>query len=267
MDLYLFFVAVILGIVEGATEFIPVSSTGHLILVSDWLGYVGRQATVFMVFIQLGALLAIVWLYRGTAVRVLGGWRTDPASRRFLVNVGIGTVPAAGVGYLAHGWIITHLFSPFTVAGALFVGGLIILLIEWWSPPVRVRSVDEIPFRIALGIGLAQVLALFPGVSRAGATIMGAYGLGLSRRAATEFSFFLAVPIMLAASGYELRDTWGLLTPTDLWVLGVGFVVSFLTAIAVVKMFVSFVSTHTFRFFAWYRIVLGALLIAYYMGR
>jgi undecaprenyl-diphosphatase len=264
MDLYLLFVAVVLGIVEGATEFIPVSSTGHLIIVSDWLGYAGRQATLFAVFIQLGAILAIVWLYRGTFVHALTGWRREPASRRFIVNVVIATIPAALVGFLAHRWIVTYLFSPITVAAALAVGGVAILLIEWWCPPTRIQKVHEIPTRTALGIGLAQVLALFPGVSRAGATIMGAYSLGLSRTAATEFSFFLAVPIMVAAGGYELRDAWDLLTPTDFWVLAVGFVVSFVSAVIVVKAFLRFISDHTFRFFAWYRIGLGALLLAYY---
>jgi len=266
MDLYLLLVAIILGIVEGATEFIPVSSTGHLIIVSDWLGYEGRQATVFAVFIQLGAVLAIVWLYRKTLFDVLGNWRDDRDSRRFLWNVAIATLPAAAVGFLAHGFIVAHLFSPITVAGALLVGGVVILLIERWCPPTRFESVAETPVRTALGVGLAQVLALFPGVSRAGATIMGAYALGLSRTAATEFSFFLAIPIMLAASAYELRDTWALLTPMDLWVLAIGFVVSFLTAAVAVKVFLRFVAMHTFRFFAWYRIALGALLLAYYGG-
>jgi undecaprenyl-diphosphatase len=266
MDLYLLLVAIILGVVEGATEFIPVSSTGHLVIVSDWLGYVGRQATVFAVFIQLGAILAIVWLYRKTVTGVLGSWRRDEGSRRFLINVAIATLPAAAVGFLAHGWIVANLFGPVTVAGALLVGGVAILMIEWWCPPTRFEEVREIPTRTAVGIGLAQVLALFPGVSRAGATIMGAYSLGLSRTAATEFSFFLAIPIMIAASGYELVDTWALLTPTDFWVLAVGFVVSFLTAIVVVKAFLRFISNHTFRFFAWYRIALGVLLLVYYVG-
>jgi undecaprenyl-diphosphatase len=266
MDLYLFFVAVVLGIVEGATEFIPVSSTGHLIIVADWFGYTGRQATVFMVVIQLAAILAIVWLYRQTVVAVLGTAARDPSSRRFLINVIIGTIPAALVGFLAHDWIVTYLFGPVTVAGALMVGGIVILLIEWWCPPTRIEHVRDLPMRTALWIGLAQILALFPGVSRAGATIMGAYSLGLSRVAATEFSFFLAIPIMFAASGYELLDTWELMTPDDIWVLAVGFVVSFVTALVIVKAFLRFISQHTFRFFAWYRIALGILLLVYYVG-
>jgi undecaprenyl-diphosphatase len=266
MDLYLLFVAVVLGIIEGATEFIPVSSTGHLVIAADLLGYVGRQATVFMVFIQLGAILAIVWLYRDTFMKVLATWRSDPGSRRFLLNVGLATIPAAAVGFLAHDWIVTYLFGPVTVAGALIVGGLAILLIEWWCPPTTVERVAELPTRTAIGVGLAQVLALFPGVSRSAATILGGYSLGMSRTAATEFSFFLAVPIMFAAGGYELLDTRELLTVDDVWVLSVGFVVSFVTAVIIVKAFLRFVSMHTFRFFAWYRIVLGIVLLVYYVG-
>jgi undecaprenyl-diphosphatase len=266
MDLYLLFVAIILGIVEGATEFIPVSSTGHLIIVADWLGYAGRQATVFMVIIQLGAILAIVWLYRSTLIGVVGTAGTRPESRRFLVNVVLATIPAALVGFLAHEWIVTYLFGPVTVAGALMVGGVVILLIERWSPPTHIERADATPTRTAIWIGVAQILALFPGVSRAGATIMGAYSLGLSRTAATEFSFFLAIPIMLAASAYELMDAWALLTPTDLWVLAVGFIVSFITAVVIVKAFLRFISNHSFRFFAWYRIALGIVLLVYYVG-
>jgi undecaprenyl-diphosphatase len=266
MDLYLLFVAVVLGIVEGATEFIPVSSTGHLVIVADWMGYVGRQATVFMVFIQLGAILAIVWLYRARLLHTLGDWRRDPVSQRFILNVGIATVPAAAVGFFAHEWIVTYLFGPVTVATALIIGGVIILVIEWWCPPTRIESVDAIPVRTALWIGIAQILALIPGTSRAGATIMGAYGLGLSRTAATEFSFFLAIPIMLAAGAYEIVDTRELMTVEDVGVLAVGFIVSCLTAIVVVKAFLRFIANHTFRFFAWYRIALGALLLVWYVG-
>jgi len=266
MDLYLLLVAVLLGILEGATEFIPVSSTGHLVIAGDLLGYTGRQATVFVVFIQLGAILAIVWLYRRTFLDALRGWRSDPLARRFLLNLAIATLPAAAVGFLAHEWIVTHLFGPVTVAGALLVGGAAILLIEAWEPPTRIDSARAVPTRVALGIGLAQVLALFPGVSRAGATIMGAYSLGLSRTAATEFSFFLAVPIMLGAGAYEILDTRHLLTAADAGVLATGFVVSFLSAVLVVKAFLRFISGHTFRFFAWYRIALGALLLVYYVG-
>lgn len=257
-------VAVVLGIVEGATEFIPVSSTGHLILVSDWLGFVGRRADVFAVVIQLGAILAIVWLYRERFTSALGRWRTDATARRLLVNVAAATVPAAAVGFLAHDFIMEHLFGPVTVAWALIVGGLGILIIEWWCPPTQVEEVEGLGTGRAVGVGIAQVLALFPGVSRSAATIMGGYSLGLSRQAATEFSFFLAVPIMVAASAYELTDTWTATTPSGTAMLATGFVTSFLAALLVVKAFLRFIANHTFRFFAWYRIILGGLLLLVY---
>lgn len=265
MLLYMLFVAVILGIVEGATEFIPVSSTGHLILVSDWLGFTGREADVFAVVIQLGAILAIMWLYRETFIGALRGVRTEPAARRFLLNIGIATLPAAFVGFLAHDFIMERLFSPLTVAAALMVGGVVILIIEWWRPPTRVEEVRDMSLALAVGVGLAQVIALFPGVSRSAATILGGFALGLSRRAATEFSFFLAVPIMLAASGYELMDTRTTMNAADLLVLSTGFVTSFVTALIIVKAFLRFVAGHTFRMFAWYRIALGGILIGYYL--
>jgi undecaprenyl-diphosphatase len=264
MTLYLFFVAVILGLIEGATEFIPVSSTGHLIVAQDMLGYTGPEANTFAVFIQLGAILAIVWLYRTTFVGAVASARRDEPSRRLVLNVVVATIPAVVVGLLARDFIMDHLFRPVTVAGALVVGGIIILLIEAWSPRTRIEHVRQLPGRTALAIGFAQVLALFPGVSRSGATIMGAYGLGLSRTAATEFSFFLAVPIMLAASAYELTGTWGEVTPAGIAMLAIGFVVSFISALVVVKLLLRFVARHSFRFFAWYRIALGALLLAYY---
>jgi undecaprenyl-diphosphatase len=264
VDLHLLLFAILRGVLEGATEFIPVSSTGHLIIAGDALGYTGRQAAAFMVVIQLGEILAIVWLYRSTVVNVVANSGRDPKSRQLLVNVVLATVPAVLVGLLTHEWITGRLFNPITVAGALVVGGVLILVIEWWCPPTRVERVDAIPLRTAMGVGFAQVLALFPGVSRAGATIMGGYALGLSRTAATEFSFFLAIPTMLAASAYEMFDTWAHLTPEDVWVLVVGFVTSFLTAVVVVKVFLRFVANHTFRLFAWYRIALGVLLLVYY---
>jgi len=264
MILHSVLVAIILGIVEGATEFIPVSSTGHLILVSEWLAFTGRQADVFAVFIQLGAILAVVWLYRTTMSSALREARRSPVARRFLRNIVIGTIPAAAVGFLARDLIMTHLFDPLTVGGALVVGGIAIILIEWWGPRTPVESVDDVPTRTALGVGLAQVLALFPGVSRSAATIMGGYALGLTRRTATEFSFFLAIPIMLAASAYELLGAWTAMTPEDVLVLGVGFVTSFLAALVVVQALVRFVSMHTFKLFAWYRIGLGCALVVYY---
>lgn len=264
MDLLQLIKALVLGLVEGATEFIPVSSTGHLIIASDWLAFTGEQANTFAVFIQLGAILAIVWLYREKVGRVVSTWHRSPESRRFIVNLAIAFLPAAIVGLLVHGWIKVYLFNPLTVAAALVVGGLAILVIERWAPETPIQDMDHLPYRTALGIGLAQVLALFPGVSRSGATIMGAYGLGCSRRVATEFSFFLAIPVMVAATLFDLWESRTGLSGADVPVFAVGFLVSFLSALVVVRVFLRFVSNHTFLPFAWYRIAFGGLLLLYY---
>lgn len=212
MDLLLLIKIVILGIVEGATEFIPVSSTGHLILVGDWLGFTGAFANTFHVFIQLGAILAIVWLYRRTFIDVLSRAHREPGPRRFVVNIILGTLPVGIVGLLAYDWIMDHLFTPATVAIALIIGGIGILVIEAWGPRNRFKRVSDTPAATAFGVGLAQVLALIPGTSRSGATIMGAFALGMSRTAATEFSFFLAVPIMFAATALDMSRAWA-----DIW--------------------------------------------------
>jgi undecaprenyl-diphosphatase len=253
--------AAVLGLVEGATEFIPVSSTGHLIVVSDWLGLVDERAKTFDIFIQLGAILAIVWLYRVRLGRTVLAARYDPKSQRFIGNLLIAFLPAALVGFLAHDWIKARLFHPTVVAVALVVGGILILLIERWAPEPQVHDVSEVPPRTAFGIGLAQVLSLIPGTSRSGATILGGYALRLSRVAATEFSFFLAIPVMLAATMYDLLKSWSVLAPADAPTFAVGFVVSFLTAIVVVRAFLAYVSGHSFRAFAWYRIVFGVALL------
>jgi undecaprenyl-diphosphatase len=253
--------AAILGLVEGATEFIPVSSTGHLIVVSSWLNLVDERAKTFDIFIQLGAILAIVWLYRARLGQVVLSARRDPGSRRFIGNLLIAFLPAALVGFAAHEWIKAKLFNPAVVAGALIIGGILILLIERWAPPPRIHQVSGVPPRTAFGIGLAQVLSLIPGTSRSGATIMGGYALGLSRVAATEFSFFLAIPVMLAATLYDLLKSWSVLSPADIPTFAVGFVVSFISAIVVVRAFLAYVSGHSFRAFAWYRIVFGTVLL------
>lgn len=253
--------AAVLGLVEGATEFIPVSSTGHLIVVGDWLHLVDERAKTFEIFIQLGAILAILWLYRRRLGHVLVSAGRDASSRRLAVNLVIAFLPAALVGFLAHDWIKAQLFNPVVVAVALLVGGVVILLIERWSPPTTVNDVNHVPPRTALGIGLAQVLSLVPGTSRSGATILGGYALGLSRVAATEFSFFLAIPVMLAATTYDLLKSWSSLAPTDAPMFAIGFVVSFVTALIVVQAFLRFLSAHSFAVFAWYRIGFGVLLL------
>jgi undecaprenyl-diphosphatase len=260
----LYLKATLLGIVEGATEFIPVSSTGHLILVGDWLGFSDERAKTFDIFIQLGAILAVAWLYRARVARIARVWNEDPADRRLIVNLLLAFLPAAAVGFLTHHWIKAYLFNPWVVSIALFAGGVAILGIEALHRQGRVETVDDIPYRTALGIGIAQCLSLIPGVSRSGATILGGLTLGLSRTAATEFSFFLAVPIMLAATTFDVVKSQSTLSLADVPLFAVGFVTSFGSAVVVVKLFIRYVSHHTFAAFAWYRIVFGGLLIAYY---
>jgi undecaprenyl-diphosphatase len=257
--------AFVLGIVEGATEFIPVSSTGHLILAGEWLGFEGDLAATFEIFIQLGAILAVVWIYRRRIADTFRHVQSDPVARRLLINLGIAFLPAAIVGFLIHDWIKAYLFSPITVAWALVVGGLGILAVERWRPKPRIEDVDAMPNRTALGVGLAQVLSLFPGVSRSGATIMGGMSIGMTREAATEFSFFLAIPVMFAATLYDLVQSRELLSGSAVPMLAVGFVTAFLSAIVVVKALIRFVSQHSFRPFAWYRVVFGGLLLLYYI--
>ena len=253
-----------MGVVEGATEFVPVSSTGHLILAGEWLSFEGDAATTFEIVIQLGAILAVLWLYRVKVFGALTHARSDPAARRFLVNLAVAFVPAAAVGFLTHDYITEYLFDPRVVAWSMVLGGVAILAIERWHRPVDVNTVDEITPRRALGIGLAQVLSLIPGVSRSGATIMGALALGTARVVATEFSFFLAIPVMFAATGYSLLDSLDVLSLDQLPVFAIGFLTSFVTALVVVKAFLGFVSKHSFAPFAWYRIVVGVLLLLLY---
>ena len=256
--------AVILGIVEGITEFLPISSTGHLILAGDVLGFTSDVEKTFEVFIQLGAILAVVWFYRDKVASSIKGIGTEKTNR-FLLNLLIAFLPAAFFGLLLHSYIKRHLFNPVTVAAALIVGGIAIFVIERVVKKSVVMDVDDVSFTQALGIGFAQTLSLFPGVSRAGATIMGAMCLGLERKAATEFSFFLAIPTMCAATSYDLLKNLGSLSMNDFPVFAVGFLVSFFSALLVIKAFLGFVTKHTFNAFAVYRIVFGAIVLMYYV--
>lgn len=270
MDALLLLKAAVMGLVEGATEFLPVSSTGHLIVAADWLGFHSyKNAETFEVFIQLGAILAVVWLYRAKVFGVLAAAPRDRNARQLVINLMIAFLPAAIVGFLARDFIKEVLFNPFTVAVALVVGGILILVIERWvaGRAARTESVDDIRPPTALGVGIAQLAALVPGVSRSGATIMGGLSLGLSRVAATEFSFFLSIPIMVAASGYDLWKARDLMGAADAPVFAVGFIVSFLSAMVVIRALIKFVSSNTFIPFAWYRIVFGLLLIGLYWNR
>lgn len=257
------FAAVVLGLVEGATEFIPVSSTGHLILAQNWLGFTGDKANAFAVFIQLGAILAVVWHYRRKFAQVAMSLPKSAESRRLAMNLVLGTLPAVVVGLPTEDWIEEHLFHPMPVAIAFIVGGLAILVIERMRRPTQVATVDEIPVKKAIGVGLFQVLAiLFPGTSRSAATIMGGLVLGLSRTAAAEFSFFLAIPAMMGASLIKLAKVREQLTWSDGPVFAIGFAVAFLSAMAVIKWLLSYIGRRPFTPFAWYRILFGALLLA-----
>jgi len=261
MDPILLLKALILGIVEGLTEFLPVSSTGHLIIVGSLLGYTDDQSKVFKIVIQLGAILAVCWDFRERIGKALGGLGNDPVQQRFAGLLIVGFLPAAILGLLFHSTIKTYLFNPLTVAGALIVGGLLILYIERKAYHPRVDNIDAMRWTDALKVGFAQAMAMFPGVSRSGATIMGGLIFGLSRKTATEFSFFLAIPTMFAATIYDVYKNWSLLHAADLPVFAVGFVASFVAAMLTVKALLRYVSNHDFTVFAWYRIAFGILVL------
>lgn len=255
--------AILLGIVEGVTEFIPVSSTGHLILASRFLGVEGEANKLFNVVIQLGAILAVVVLYWSKFTRILADLpRTKPA-QHFVRNIMLAFLPCMVIGAVAYPYIKQYLFSPVTVAIGLVLGGIAILLIEKFKPNPRIESTEAMSCKTALAIGLIQCLAMVPGVSRSGASIMGALALGVERKAAAEFSFFLAVPTMLAAAGYDLYRTQAILTPETITMIATGFVVSFVVAIVVIRWMLGFVTRHGFAPFAWYRIAAGLLMLCW----
>ena len=262
MDLLSYFTASLLGVIEGLTEFLPVSSTGHLILAVDLLGFRGPAGHVFEIAIQLGAILAVCWLYRRRFAHVATSLFRETAAQRFVLNLLMGFLPAMIIGALAYGYIKSVLFSPEVVAITLVLGGFAILAIERWHPQPKVHEVDAITPALALKIGLAQCVSMIPGVSRAGATIMGAMVFGVARASATEFSFFLAVPTMLAATAYDIYKNWSMLGLADLPVLTIGFVAAFLSALVVVKTLVGFVSRNGFAPFAYYRTVVGLVMMA-----
>jgi undecaprenyl-diphosphatase len=259
--------ALLMGAIEGLTEFLPVSSTGHLIITGDLIGFTGETAKTFEIAIQLGAILAICWHYRARLLGVLYGLPSDPAARRFAQNLLVAFLPAAILGALFHGAIKALLFRPVTVAIALVVGGGLILLVERLRGEPRVRSIDDLSWRDALVVGCAQALALVPGTSRSGATIVGGLAFGLSRQVATEFSFFLAIPTMFAATIFDLGANFGQLGRHDLEVLGLGFVMAFVSALIAVRTLIGYVKDHSFRPFAYYRIVFGAIVFVYFLGR
>ncbi|MBM3649518.1 MAG: undecaprenyl-diphosphate phosphatase [Alphaproteobacteria bacterium] len=262
MDLTLIWKTVLIGVVEGLTEFLPVSSTGHIILAEEVLSFQGPPGKVFEIVIQLGSILAVCFLYRAKIwSTALGTLRREPVALRFTAAIVIAFLPAAAVGVVAHKYIKALLFSPMVVAVALIVGGIAILIIERLAPRARIKSLDEVDLKTALLIGVCQCLAMIPGVSRAGATIMGARVFRVDRATAAEFSFFLAMPTMLGATVYDLYKNWSTLDWQGGGIIAIGFVVAFVAALAVVRPFLRFISRHGFGVFAWYRIAIGTLAL------
>jgi undecaprenyl-diphosphatase len=269
LDIALLIKAFILGIVEGLTEFLPVSSTGHLILAADLMGLSDDKTKVFEIVIQAGAILAVCWEYRARIGSTLSGITSDPVAQRFAINVFVAFLPCAALAFLFNKAIKAVLFKPVPVALAFVVGGIIILFAERWykrreangmSP--RIESVDQMTWKDALKVGLAQCAALFPGMSRSGSTIIGGMFFGFSRRCVTEFTFYLAIPTLFAATIYSLWKDRALLSAADLPMFGVGFVAAFVSAFIVVRWLIRFVSTHDFTIFAWYRIAFGLVILA-----
>ena len=262
MDIAVLLKALILGIVEGLTEFLPISSTGHLIVLGDLLNF-SSQGKVFEIAIQLGAVLAVVVEYRQRFANVVSGFGRDAAVNRFVLNLAVAFVPAAAVGFVFRKAIKEYLFNPITVAIALVVGGFVILWIEkrMQKQPARVQGVDNMRPRDALMVGVAQCFALIPGTSRSGSTIMGGMVWGLDRKTATEFSFFLAVPIMVAASGYSILKNLSAFSSQELGLIAIGFAAAFASGLIAVKALLRFVSSKNFVPFAYYRIIFGGIIL------
>ncbi|PXW18422.1 undecaprenyl-diphosphate phosphatase [Paraburkholderia caballeronis] len=278
MDWILICKALVLGVVEGLTEFLPVSSTGHLIIAGSVLNFSGEFAKTFDVVIQLGAIFAVCWEFRRKIGRVVAGLPTRPDARRFALNVIVATVPAIVLALLFERAIKSVLFAPVPVAFALVAGGVIILWVESrrrtgqasgdarLAQTARVQSIDDITVVDALKVGFAQCFALIPGMSRSGSTIIGAMLFGLERRVATEFSFFLAIPVIFGATVYELHKAWHTLSTDWLGIFGVGFVAAFVSAFACVRWLLRYVASHDFVPFAWYRIAFGLVILLFGYG-
>jgi undecaprenyl-diphosphatase len=266
MDLILAIKAIVMGLVEGFTEFLPISSTGHLILAGSLLDFTGEKVKVFEIAIQAGAMLAVIWEYRARIGAVLGGLASDRKQQKFAINLVVAFLPAAILGLLFSKTIKAHLFAPVPVALAFIVGGFVILWVENRNKErqgvARIESVDDMTMMDAFKIGCAQAFALIPGTSRSGATIIGGMLFGLSRKAATEFSFFLAIPTLLAATVYSVYKERALLSMADLPLFGIGGVAAFFSAFLCVRWLLRYISSHDFTVFAWYRIVFGIVVIA-----
>ncbi len=266
MDMLILLKALIMGIVEGLTEFLPISSTGHLILTGSLLNFTGEKIKTFEIVIQAGAIFAVCWEYRARIASVLGGLGSDKTAQRFAVNVVVAFLPAAVLGVLFSKKIKQYLFAPVPVALAFIIGAFIILWAEARQRAnkgqARVEEVDQMSLNDAVKVGLAQAFALIPGTSRSGATIIGGMLFGLSRKAATEFSFFLAIPTLLGATVYSLYKSRDLLSMADLPMFGVGGVAAFISAFFCVRWLLRYISSHDFSIFAWYRIAFGIVVLA-----
>ncbi|MDF3036184.1 MAG: undecaprenyl-diphosphatase [Paucimonas sp.] len=271
MDLVLAFKAIVMGIVEGLTEFLPISSTGHLILAASLLDFTGEKIKVFEIAIQAGAIFAVMLEYRKRIAAVVTGLFSDRKAQRFALNVIVAFIPAAGLGYLLKDYITAVLFNPLAVASAFIVGGFVILWVEKRNKnnpaQARVETIDDMTLLDALKVGFAQMFSLIPGTSRSGATIIGGMLFGLSRKAATEFSFFLAIPTLLAACVYSLYKERDLLSAADIPLFGIGTVAAFFSALLCVRWLLRYISSHDFTIFAWYRIVFGLIVLGtWYSG-
>lgn len=266
MDVIILLKALVMGIVEGLTEFLPISSTGHLILAGSLLNFTGDKIKVFEIVIQAGAMLAVCWEYRKKIAQVLGGLFNDANAQKFVINLIIAFLPAAILGFLFNKAIKARLFAPVPVALAFIIGAFVILWVERRQKAnphaARVLSVDDMTYLDAFKVGCAQAFALIPGTSRSGATIMGGMLFGLSRKAATEFSFFLAIPTLFAATIYSLYKERALLSVADLPVFGIGTIAAFVSAFLCVRWLLRYISSHDFTVFAWYRIVFGVIILA-----
>lgn len=269
MHLPLLLSSIIMGVVEGVTEFLPISSTGHLIIAGDLLNFLDKEKRdIYEIFIQLGAMLTVVWEYRAKIGTTLAGAARGGPPRRLLLGLAAAFMPAAMLGLLFGKSIKTYLFAPVPVAIAFIVGGLVILYVERMRHSVRVHDVDDMSLRDSFKVGLLQCLALVPGTSRSGATIIGGLFLGLSRKTATEFSFFLGIPTLGAASLYSLYKVRDALSMDDAGIFAVGFIAAFISAFFAIRALIRFVAHHTFIGFAWYRIGFGLLiLLLYFRGQ
>jgi len=261
MDAILLLKALILGIVEGLTEFLPISSTGHLILAGDLLDFNDDRGKLFEIVIQSGAILAVVWEYRARLLTVARGALNDAAAQKFILNLFVAFLPLAVLGLAFGKAIKANLFNPYAVATTFILGAFVILWAEKREHKIRVQTVDEMSLLDALKMGLAQAVALIPGTSRSGATIIGGLLFGLSRQAATEFSFFLAIPTLSVATAYQLYKERALLNADDLGMWVVGFISAFVSAFLCVRWLLRYISSHDFTVFAWYRIVFGIVVL------